>query len=76
MEVWRGGGGGGYVDVNQSDVLFVNSDRGGLKLEAVGWVWGSDPIISEVAFVKGIPFRMKVIRPPPPPRCLSCLSVV
>ena len=38
MEVWRGGGGRGYVDVNQSDVLFVDSDGGSLKFEGVGWV--------------------------------------
>ena len=37
---------------------------------------GSDAVIWGVVFVKGIPFRMKVIRPPPPPRRLSYLSVV
>ena len=37
---------------------------------------GSDAVISDVAFVKGIPLRTRVIRPPPPPRPLSSLSVV
>jgi len=38
-EVVQGGGGGGYLDVDQFDVLFVNSDYGGLKFKGVGWVW-------------------------------------
>ena len=37
---------------------------------------GSNAVICGVVFVMGITFRMKVIRPPSSPRCLSCLSVV
>ena len=37
---------------------------------------GSDAVIMGVMFVKGIPFRMKVMRPPPPPLRLSCLRAV
>ena len=36
LEVWSGGGEGGFLDVDQSDVLFVNSDSGGLKFEGAG----------------------------------------
>lgn len=37
---------------------------------------GRDAIISGVVLVKGMCLCMSVMRPPPPPRVLSCLSVV
>ena len=32
--------------------------------------------VCEVVFVKGRSLWIRVMSPPPPPRCLSCLSVV
>ena len=37
---------------------------------------GRDATISGVVFVKGMCLWMMVMRPPPPPRVRSCLSVV
>ena len=45
MEVCRGGGGGGYLDIDESDALFLDSDSGALKFKGLVGSRGNDAVI-------------------------------
>ena len=67
--------GGMYMLINVMLCLCMVSRVACSSSVSVGSL-GRDATISGVVLVKGMCLCMSVMRPPPPPRVLSCLSVV